>query len=299
MASHLPPSIYTTSLDSTPPSPGYSTGAWGMGVMNARWRRGCWVLALIKGHWLWCWLASCCLGAGLSAPALAATAFSLEHRDIKFDVYRLEKGEEQGLRLFWKRPDGTPYASLYALRQDLAAQGFTLAFAINGGIYSRQMAPLGLYIQEGVTLSPLNRDSGGGNFFLKPNGIFYVTDQGARVVETASYYPLGPVRQAVQSGPMLVIKGELHPRFIPNYESRYVRNGVGVDREGRVVFAISDGEVNFHDFGTLFRDRLDCPNALYLDGQISRMYLPELNYYALWAWRPLVSIIGLVRTVEE
>ena len=235
----------------------------------------------------------------MSAPAWAATAFTLEHRDTQFDIYRLEKGEDQALRLFWKRPDGTPYASLYALRQDLEARGQQLAFAVNGGIYSREMTPLGLYTQDGETLAPLNRGGGGGNFFLKPNGVFYITDQGAQVVMADTYQPAGRVLLAIQSGPMLVIKGELHPRFIPDYESRYVRNGVGVDRAGRVVFAISDGEVNFHDFGTLFRDRLDCPNALYLDGQISGMYLPELNHYALWAWRPLVSIIGLVRPAGE
>ena len=257
-----------------------------MVTMIGRLRRGRRLLPGWPGALLMVWM---------SAPAWAATAFTLEHRETQFDVYRLEKGEEQALRLFWKRPDGTPYASLYALRQDLEARGEHLEFAVNGGIYSREMAPLGLYIQDGETLVPLNRGGGGGNFFLKPNGIFYITDQGAQVVPADTYQPAGRVLQAIQSGPMLVIKGELHPRFIPDYESRYVRNGVGVDRAGRVVFAISDGEVNFHDFGTLFRDRLDCPNALYLDGQISGMYLPELHHYALWAWRPLVAIIGLVR----
>jgi len=73
----------------------------------------------------------------MSVPVLAATAFTIEHRETQFDVYRLEKGEEQALRLFWKRPDGTPYASLYALRQDLGARGQQLEFAVSGGIYSR------------------------------------------------------------------------------------------------------------------------------------------------------------------
>ncbi|NCA90228.1 MAG: hypothetical protein EOM92_15365 [Gammaproteobacteria bacterium] len=231
----------------------------------------------------------------LSLPVMAATAFSVQHQGVEYDVYRLDPGEEQGLHFYWKRPDGSPYASLQALRQELAARGEGLTFAVNGGIYSRDLAPLGLYIEDGTTLIPLNRGRGGGNFFLKPNGVFYVTAQGAGVVQTDEYRPPAPVRYAVQSGPMLVIDGALHPRFIPGYESRYVRNGVGVDRAGRVVFAISDGETNFHDFGTLFRDRLDCPNALYLDGQISQMYLPPLNHYAFWAWRPLVAIIAVTQ----
>lgn len=244
------------------------------------------------------------LGWGLALPLLlasppgplpAATAFSLQHQDASFDVYRLEPGEEQGLRFFWKRPDGSPYGSIQALRRDLAAQGEQLTFAVNGGIYARDLVPLGLYVENGLTLNPLSRGRGGGNFFLQPNGVFYITAEGGRVVQTEDYRPQVPVRQAIQSGPMLVIDGKLHPRFLPGYESRYVRNGVGVDRAGRVLFAISDGATNFHDFGTLFRDRLDCPNALYLDGQISQMYLPELYHYAFWTWRPLVSIIALTR----
>lgn len=250
-------------------------------------RRGYWPLALFLAL------------PFLPPSSLAATAFSVEHQGIKFDVFRLNPGEEQRLRFFWKRPDGNAYATLYALRQELAARGEQLIFAINGGIYSRERVPLGLYIENGQTLTPLSHGQGGGNFFLKPNGVFYITDQGARVVVTEGYRPLAKVRDAVQSGPMLVIDGQLHPRFLPGYESRYVRNGVGVDRQGRVVFAISDGDTNFHDFGTLFRDRLDCPNALYLDGQLSRMYLPELNHYALWAWRPLVTIIGLTQSAGQ
>jgi uncharacterized protein YigE (DUF2233 family) len=202
--------------------------------MIRRMRRGRRVLGprADRGHRLLPGWLGTLLMVLMSAPAWAATAFSIEHRETQFDVYRLEKGEEQALRLFWKRPDGTPYASLYALRQDLEARGQQLAFAVNGGIYSREMTPLGLYIQDGETLAPLNRGGGGGNFFLKPNGIFYITDQGAQVVLADTYQPASRVLQAIQSGPMLVIKGELHPRFIPDYESRYVRNGVGCGPRG-------------------------------------------------------------------
>jgi uncharacterized protein YigE (DUF2233 family) len=230
---------------------------------------------------------------GACGLARGGEAFTVEHRDTAFDVYRLQPGEEQRLRFFWKREDGSPYGGISALRQDLASRGQELVFAVNGGIYSRELAPLGLYVENGEVLTDLSRGRGGGNFFLKPNGVFFVTDEGAAVVETDRYKPRPRVRYAVQSGPMLVIDGELHRRFIPGYHSRHVRNGVGVDDEGRVVFAISDSPVNFHDFGTLFRDRLGCVNALYLDGKISQMYLPELGRYAIWSWKPFVSIIGM------
>jgi uncharacterized protein YigE (DUF2233 family) len=99
----------------------------------------------------------------------------------------------------------------------------------------------------------------------------------------------------MQSGPILVTNGNVHPRFIPGYHSKHIRNGVGVDREGRVVFAISNEPVNFHDFGTLFKDALDCPNALYLDGSISEMYAPGLNRYGGWPWRQFTTMIGITK----
>ncbi len=220
--------------------------------------------------------------------------FSVEHKDVTYDVVRLEQGEEQQLGFYWKRPDGNAYGSIQALREALMKEGKELRFATNGGIYSKSYTPLGLYIENGKRYYKLNRGKGGGNFFLLPNGVFYITDRGAMVVETRDYHPKQKVRHAVQSGPMLVSNGRLHPRFIASSASHYVRNGVGVDREGRVVFAISNMPVNFHDFATLFRDRLDTPNALYLDGSISAMYAPDLNRYGGWGIHTYTSIIGLV-----
>lgn len=228
-----------------------------------------------------------------SCPAWAASMFSIEHAGSTYDVVRLERGEEQRLGLYWKRPDGTAYSTIQALREALGKEGKELLFATNGGIYSKSHTPLGLYIENGRRHYRLNRGEGGGNFFLLPNGVFYITGEGASVVETRDYNPGQKVRHAVQSGPMLVSNGRLHPRFIESSSSLYVRNGVGVDREGRVVFAISDLPVNFHDFATLFRDRLDTPNALYLDGSISAMYAPELNRYGGWGIQPFASIIAL------
>jgi len=35
--------------------------------------------------------------------------------------------------------------------------------------------------------------------------------------------------------------------------------------------------VRFFDFATLFRDRLGCRDALFLDGSISSLYSPEIR----------------------
>jgi uncharacterized protein YigE (DUF2233 family) len=45
-----------------------------------------------------------------------------------------------------------------------------------------------------------------------------------------------------------------------------------------VHFAIAQGRVNFYDFARFFRDRLGCPNALFLDGGTAPgIYAPALN----------------------
>jgi uncharacterized protein YigE (DUF2233 family) len=71
---------------------------------------------------------------------------------------------------------------------------------------------------------------------------------------------------------MLVRNGALARAFPANSQSRKVRNGVGVRRDGTVVFAIADSPVTFHQFAVAFRDALECPNALFLDGAISQLY---------------------------
>ena len=84
-------------------------------------------------------------------------------------------------------------------------------------------------------------------------------------------------RAATQSGPMLVIDGNIHPRFLADGTSLQIRNGVGSLPDGRIAFAISKDPVRFNDFATLFRDRLHSRNALFLDGSISSLYAPEIR----------------------
>ncbi len=71
---------------------------------------------------------------------------------------------------------------------------------MNGGIYDKAYAPLGLYIEDGKQLTPVNRSAGGGNFFIRPGGVFLVENGRAKIdaaagVQTLSRHPLcGAVR---------------------------------------------------------------------------------------------------------
>jgi len=166
-------------------------------------------------------------------------------------------------------PDGKPLERLDRLAID---DGFV--FAMNAGMYHEDFAPVGLYVEDGKELAPLNTGDAAGNFFMKPNGVFFVTRDGkAGLLETTSFAAARPdVAHATQSGPMLVIDGAIHPRFEPDGQSRYIRNGIGVDGSGRAVFAISRGEVSLGKFARLYRHALGCRNALFFDGAISALY---------------------------
>jgi uncharacterized protein YigE (DUF2233 family) len=111
------------------------------------------------------------------------------------------------------------------------------------------------------------------NFYLKPNGVFYVAKGHAAIVESSAYPTLHVTPEmAVQSGPLLVSGGRIHRAFNPAGMSKYVRNGVGLRADGRVVFAMALDPVNLYTFATIFRNGLQCPDALYLDGAISQFY---------------------------
>lgn len=216
-------------------------------------------------------------------------------RDLTFDgasytLCEVSLGED--LRLFHAGPDGA-YGSFRNVDTALAAEGKMLGFAMNSGMYHRDLSPVGLHIENGVESAPLITSDGPGNFGLLPNGVFCIGET-FRVIESRSFKKTRPdCRYATQSGPMLVIKGELHPKLLPESDSLYVRNGVGVSEDGtRAVFAISNDAVNFHAFARLFRDELGLRDALYFDGNISRLYAPGLDRHD--GGFPMGPIIGTV-----
>lgn len=181
----------------------------------------------------------------------------------------------QDLRFYWKDEKGKNFGSIQNLKTYIKGKNQTLIFAMNGGMYMQDLRPLGLFIQDGKTLKAINRASGAGNFYLRPNGVFYfTTDQTAFIRKTTDFADNGKIKYATQSGPILVIDGQINPSFKKGSVNLNIRNGVGILPGNKVVFAISKTGVNFYDFVRYFQ-QLGCKNALYLDGAVSRMYLPE------------------------
>ncbi|MEN8929063.1 MAG: phosphodiester glycosidase family protein [Flavobacteriales bacterium] len=184
----------------------------------------------------------------------------------------------QDLKLYWKDEKGKQFRSFESLKSWLLNKNKELVFAANGGMYMKNRSPLGLYIENREQITKLNtRKNAKGNFYLKPNGVFYLKDDNTGGVCVTDKFDSTRVNYATQSGPMLLIDGEYHPAFNEGSSNLNLRNGVGVLPNGKVLFAMSKTRINFYDFATYFKTK-GCKNALYLDGYVSRTYLPEKNW---------------------
>ena len=149
-----------------------------------------------------------------------------------------------------------------------------VAFAMNAGMFDEDGRPIGLAVTDGEEVHPINRKEGPGNFHLLPNGVFAVTAEGRATIETSARWRGQQAVLATQSGPMLVIDGDLHPDIAPDGESRYVRNAAGVTGDGRALFVITLDAVSLGKLARFFRDELKTPDALYFDGSVSSLWDP-------------------------
>lgn len=161
-------------------------------------------------------------------------------------------------------------------------KGSSLVLVVNGGMFMEDLRPLGLYVSNEKTYMRIKRDTAGyGNFYMQPNGIFIIDKSSKpQLITTREYTDKTPVMLATQSGPMLVTKNRINGNFKKGSANVNIRNGVGINKKGNIVFVTSDDFVNFHEFAELYRDHLDCDNALYLDGAVSQYYAPELRQTA-------------------
>lgn len=205
-------------------------------------------------------------------------AETITYRNQSFDVVTIDPKNTE-IKFFLASENNQKYRSLKNLKRAVETKGDELLFAMNGGMYLKDGSPQGLYIENGKEIKVLDTISSGyGNFYMQPNGIFYLTEKSGTVCTTRSFLKINPNPQfATQSGPMLVIEGKLHSVFQEGSKHLNIRNGVGIDNDGNVLFAISNEKVNLYDFAMLFKEKLHCKNALYLDGFVSRAYIPQLK----------------------
>lgn len=224
------------------------------------------------------------------------------HSVCRIDSSTLD-AEGHDLQLFWQQNDRPrPLLTFDALTSSLPAST-QLTFATNAGMYDQDYAPIGYTVINGQEIKSLNLNQGGGNFHLLPNGALWWDKAGnMHITESQALSKLlasGEAQPyfATQSGPMLVIDGEIHPKFNPDSTSKKIRNGVGVCDDGSLQLVISDVPVTFYAFASLFKDDLQCPNALFLDGGIaSAMYAPDIQRHDK---KQMGVMIGVVHNLSE
>lgn len=195
---------------------------------------------------------------------------------------------------WWNKNQKKPYYTFNNLKKQLSNNHKQLKFAVNAGMYDDKYAPLALYVEKGHKIKALNLKSGKGNFHLMPNGVFWINQKNKAFITESNEFKATAkmVKFATQSGPMLVINGQIHPKFNPKSSSKKFRNGVGIcqpfnqpsskkqttGNTQSLIFVNSDDLVNFYDFANLFKSELNCQNALFLDGGVaSAMYSDDLD----------------------
>lgn len=195
----------------------------------------------------------------------------------------------QELQLYWKDKNENNYKNFQNLKLALDLQNKELVFAMNGGMYNKDLSPQGLYIENGITKATIDTIKNGyGNFYLQPNGVFYMTKENKPFICPTSQFNFDSnIKYATQSGPMLLIEGKIHLKFNQGSPNIHIRNGVGILPNGNLLFAMSKEKINFYDFASYFKQK-GCKNALYLDGFVSRTYLPSEQ------WEQLDGTFGVI-----
>lgn len=239
------------------------------------------------------------VGLAGAVSVQAQTADKVGQQDPRFIAIRVDS-KVSTIRLFHRDESGELLGRFENLERFVARNGLRVTCAMNAGMYHADYSPVGLLIVDGQAQSPVNRDDGDGNFFLKPNGVFLIDDKGPAILETEEYVAANRApRIATQSGPLLVRRGVLHPAIRQESISRKIRNAVGVAGSD-VWFVISEAPVNFHEMAVYLRDRLGCQDGLYLDGVVSSLSVPgEHNVESGVALGPMLAVVEQVETARK
>lgn len=130
--------------------------------------------------------------------------------------------------------------------------------AINASFFAQDLTPLGLIIQDGRRCYPHLKNEG----WYGKWGLFLMYNGQPAIIADTDPFP-AEAELVLQCGPRLVINGAIPPF---KRRGKANRSAVGIDADGRVLFAVADGWITFETWAAILRDRLHCVDALNLDG---------------------------------
>ncbi|HEX2932643.1 MAG TPA: phosphodiester glycosidase family protein [Candidatus Binatia bacterium] len=152
--------------------------------------------------------------------------------------------------------------------------------AINANYFDENIRPLA-YLKTAV--KEINRTVSKHGLYT---GIFGLRESVPFVIHRDDFQPL-EVNEALQSGPLLLRKGA--PVEIMNGLGRHARRSViGVDKEGRMIVAVTDtviGGLSFSELQELFsnsKSQVETPDLLNLDGGGSTQLYAKTGKFEEW-----------------
>ena len=211
-------------------------------------------------------------------PDTTPKARELTRRDFILHTYN---PNTEIISMYYKDASNKLLRTLGSLKQFVESSKRELIFAMNGGMYHPDFAPVGLFIADHTLHTSVNLNRGTGNFFIQPNGVFYVdANEKPGICLARDIHKVQKIKHATQSGPMLVINRRINPYFSDTSNYFNIRNGVGITKYGKLIFAMSRKPVTLYEFAHYFKQQR-CVNALYFDGSISKTYAPRSRWTQL------------------
>lgn len=234
-----------------------------------------------------------------NATAKIYDGLMLNYCGVKYLIYVANLDSDEIRMHLYKNKKKQNYFSLDAVKADLELKGLEAKMITNAGMFTPSNEPEGLYIEEGSQTNfelDTGKTQGDANFYLSPNGVFYIDSSNTAHISTTMDFltgkkiSTGHIRMATQSGPMLLINGSIHPKFTSGSSNEKIRSGVGIINEKKIVFAATVDPSNFYSFSMFFKNIFDCRDALFLDGHISQMYLKDINLHTEGSFGPILSV---------
>ena len=117
------------------------------------------------------------------SPSISYANIQAKRVSQPIAVDMVEISDLSQLKLYLYDAEQQPYRDLQRLKQALARKCNTMNFAMNAGMYHADLAPVGLYVENGLQKKALNRATRGfGNFLIQPNGVLAWNDKQAVIL---------------------------------------------------------------------------------------------------------------------
>lgn len=165
-------------------------------------------------------------------------------------------------------------ANMFAHNQAFAhefANHSNALIAINGGFFDQQHHSLGLRISNHRQYNPLKQISWW--------GVFYIKDNVPYISKLSLFSPDKQINFAVQSGPRLLINGDI-PALKPGYAER---TALGITANHQVIILVTENNPVTTTWlaENLKAPPLNCVNALNLDGGSSSQLYAKIGSFKI------------------